>query len=223
MSDNTQPLSTRATTWGGAGTALAGLIAILGALQLVLPLNDWVSVRFLGTVPVLMGSVLLLASMVVLAVGLRDGTGIAGRSVLGRVGLIVFGCSWLVDFLFSNFLAGFAPGYGGSAGVILGSALDILFSAALIAGAVAIVRAQVLHGFGRWVLLLVAACNAIVTAFLFVPIVIFWQALLNWQVDLVIPVLLLVSGVVYLLDGRTGAIRNRLGAVAAEWRRTTSA
>jgi hypothetical protein len=210
--------TSRTTTAGGIGTAFAGLMAVLASLRFVLPLMTQYSLLFGSFIPVLVAAVVLLASMCVLAFGFPGEQGIVGRSILGRTGLVVFGLSWLV-FNIDGTITPFGVGVTSSD---INSVLSVLFAAAAMIGAISIVRAGVLSGFARWALLIVAICDAAVTALMLVPDAPLVLALATWQVGLLIPLTLIAAGLSYLLQGRSATISQRVHTVNDAWRQTTS-
>ncbi|MBW4033165.1 MAG: hypothetical protein HIU88_10950 [Acidobacteria bacterium] len=164
---------------------------------------------------------LLLASCVILAFGYRGEEGIVGPSVPGRVGLLLLGLASPVQILLSYLTSTLNTG-GSSWAFWVGTALGLLPMAATTIAAVAVIRAHVLAGFTRWILLGVAAAEVVQFAL---------SAVQNASQDYYIavgfylaavpPLLLLSAGVSFTLHGRSDSIRQRLHTIHATWRATT--
>jgi hypothetical protein len=198
----------RALFFGGLGVACAGLIALLEAARLVMPVGFAANLYVFVAAAGILAGLVLLGSFILLAVAFHGEVGIAGHSRLGRAVLIVFGASWLVYEIFATVVAN-APGLE-VASRLIGTSLTVLFGAAAFASAIFVVRAGVLHGFARWSLLLAALFDGALTLLSLVPDVTFVTFLLIWQTDLIVPLTLLIVGASYILAGRARGIALRM-------------
>jgi hypothetical protein len=168
----------------------------------------------------------------VLAFGLPGETGIAGPSPVGRAALFVFGVHRLVLDLSSVltplpataglFWTG-GDASGGSGGDALSAAfiggyvslgVNLLGSLAGLVAAVAVVRAGVLHGAGRWMLVPAAVLDLLGLVLVVVPVQ--EVVMLAFAISTLWYLLMVAIGVAYALDGRGPAIR-RLGRRLDAW------
>ena len=212
--------SRRTLLVGGAGVALGTLVPLitLALFPVQLPGTSWFYVfserRSLGT----LSAVILILSMVVLAVGIGGEQGIAGRSVVGRAALIVFGVASFTTAGYSSTVAmgpDTSPGLAALVGV-LQFALTALWVAALIVAAVAVSSAGVVHGVARWGLLVLAAVTVLDLLASRIPS---QDAMQVWIWGLVaMRAVQLVVGVLFLLQGLTAA-PGRGPAAASEYAR----
>jgi len=149
----------RWSTWGGGGL-LAGGLALLVAT--ILEYFVWQTTT-LGTGVFVAFSILFLANIVLYLVAMPAlafaGGGIAGRSAIGRAGLVLFGVGWAVSQIvyWSGYFLDAFP-----------TALDVTQTIALvvtyvgaIAAAVIIALGRVVRGLPRWSLLVGLAIAAI--------------------------------------------------------------
>ncbi|WP_375387468.1 hypothetical protein [uncultured Amnibacterium sp.] len=194
--------TTTTTMVGGGLLTLAGLLLVL---LLLVGGSEGLA---------LLSAVALAAGACVLAFGVR-GDDVVGGSLVGRIALVVLGVGPLVwEALFALPLAGLPA-------LVTNMTLLGLVTVATVVAATSVVRARVLHGVARWVLLLVAAEAVLTAAMSTVP----WEPMLllyvRLDLELLRPIALLVAGVAFVLHGQGPAIRRRLGVVNAEWKRTT--
>lgn len=213
--------SSLTTLIGGCGFVLALLYPLAGSLTSAFP-------SFVGLLLPLAGLQLAFWAVFavacgILAFGMPGETGIVGPSLIGRTALFVFGAHRLVLDLASLLdpvpvLATDSTGpdlpaalFGGY--VSLG--VSLLGAAAGVVAGVCVLRAGVLLGPARWLLLPAAVVQALVFALLLVPV--------QEVVLLVLPVnglgflLLVATGVAYALHGRAPALRRRLRQLDAWW------
>lgn len=207
--------SPRTTLWGGGILVASALIAFLASLHFALPLDQYTDFPFAGTVPLTISNLVMVLSLTVLAFGVRGEAGIAGSSVLGRVALVVFGAGYLLFRLYLLVPGTETP--GSTLAVIAGSALELLVIVAGVVAGVVVLRAHVLHGGARWMLLVVSVWDAACGLMIFVPSVAFALNLAIWQVEVLIPAAHIVLGVTYVLHGRSAAIRHRLRTIYEQW------
>jgi hypothetical protein len=211
----------RTTSFGGLGLALVAVIPLLALIASWFP-SASESFSLLSSAPSQIGvDLILLASCVILAFGYRGEEGIVGSSVPGRVGFLLLGLASPIQILVS-YLA-FALNVGGSSAVVwTGTVLGLLPILATTIAAVAVIRAGVLAGFARWILLGVAAAEVVQFACVAVQIA---SQDYNMAVALyfaAVPLVLLLSaGVSLTLDGRSASIRHRVHTIHATWRATT--
>ncbi len=211
----------RTTFFGGLGLTLVAAIQSAAVIATLLPNADGLFVVLRGAPTQIIVDLLLLASCVILAFGYRGDEDIVGSSALGRVGFLLLGLAGPIQILFSYLSVALITG-GSSAAVWVGTALGLLPMAATTIAAVAVIRAGILAGFSRWILLGVAAAEVIQFALSAVQnapqgyyiAVLFYLAALP-------PLLLLCAGVSFALEGRSADIRERLQTIYATWRATT--
>ncbi|GAB3578063.1 hypothetical protein GCM10027406_13650 [Leifsonia lichenia] len=156
--------SRRTLLVGGAGIVLGTVIPLITqALFLMqLPGTSWLSAvetPVLGT----WSAVILIVAFVVLAVGIGGEPGIAGRSVVGRAALIVFGAASLATAGYSTWAALSVETSAGLVTLVgvLEVSLTALWLAALIVGSIFVVRAGVVRGVARWGLAVLAALTVL--------------------------------------------------------------
>ncbi len=202
----------RTTLWGGSGLALTGLIALLAWLRFVVPLTTSRSLPLASEIPLAAAAVVMLASTVVLAFGVRGESGIVGPSRLGKLALLLFGASDLLSTVFGLVPSSQIPGV--PANVLAGEVADVLVVVFVIFAAVAVVRAKVLHGAARWMLVVVAVVETIT---MFTPGIV--MSLAPGQLGLLHlflvlqPLTLLALGLTYALHGRSASIRRRMQVI----------
>lgn len=186
------------TALGGAPVLIAGLLPLL----VLLGVEGRAVLMPVATVALALGAVVLAR---------REG-GVAGGSRVGRVALVVFGVGPLVFSLFSA-----PPPWA----VLIGMSLIVLITAATVLSAVAVARAQVLHGVARWALVAVAADALLTAALSSIPAEALPQTYLGLHLELLRPLLLLVWGGALVLHGRGPAICRRTAELGGAWRRST--
>lgn len=211
------PKPTRTTLLGGVALVLVAVIQLVPIVGSWIPTTgDWLS-ALRGAPGQIAVPLLLLVGCVILSFGYPGERDIVGASVLGRVGFLLVGLTLPMQVGFSLLVG--AANLAGAPGVIwAGTALQVLPFAAMVVAAVAVVRAHVLTGFARWILLAVAAAELIQFALSVVQnapqsyyiAVLFYAA--------AVPLLLLLSaGVSYAFVGRSVAVRRRLHTIYAAW------
>ncbi|GAA2753881.1 hypothetical protein [Amnibacterium kyonggiense] len=183
-----------ATTIGGAAVAAAGPLALTRQLDV----GDVTALLLLAEVALAVGCGLLAARRIV------------DRSRAGVAALIVTGLGPLLFRL--------AP----VPGVAVGMTLLWLVTAATVVAAVEIARTTRLGGVARWAFVVVAADALLVAVMSTVPLGAFPLAYVDWHLDAVRPVALLVWGVAVAVQPHLPAIRRRAGAVDTAWRESTT-
>lgn len=212
--------ATRTTAFGGLGLALAAVIKLVAVIATWSADAGVLFSPFRGASQVIV-DLLLLAGCVILAFGYRGEQGIVGSSVPGRVGFLLLGLASPLQILFSYLVVALNPS-GSTAVVWIGTALGFLPMAATIIAAVAVIRAGVLAGFARWILLGVAAAELILFAFSAVQFALQSDDIIvSFYLAALPPLLLLSAGVSYMLEGHSAGIRQRLQAIYTTWRATT--
>lgn len=208
------PAPPSTTTWSGILLTAGPALLLANAANLSLPLLETFVIPLSGWGVLLLGRVLLLAAFLVLALGVRDESGAAGTSRLGRFCLVVWGAAALV-FMFVGATATTAEDLPALPYVI--AVVQLLVGAAAIVAAVAVARAGVLRGWSAWMLLPAALLDAVLTLAQLVPAVfeIVYPALeTGYMLQLA---LLLLAGLTCLLHGRRASLRDRLRAVRDAW------
>jgi len=154
-----RPSRPRWSSWGG-GALLAGGLVLLTAT--IIEYFVWQTTT-LATGVFVVFSVLFLANIVLYlvamsALALADG-GIAGRSAIGRTGLVLFGLGWAVGqaVYWSSYFLDALP----VALDVLGTVALVVTYAGAVAAAVVIALGRVVHGLARWSLVVGLAIGAI--------------------------------------------------------------
>ena len=211
----------RTTSFGGLGLALVALIPLVALIANWFP-SASESFSLLRSAPSqIIVDLLLLASCVILAFGYRGDEGIVGSSVPGRFGFLLLGLASPIQILLS-YLASTLNTGGASWAIWVGTALGLLPMAGTTIAAVAVIRAGVLGGFARWVLLGVAAAEVVEFAFAAVQIASQDYNIAGAFYFSAVPLVLLLSaGVSLTLNGRSASIRQRLHTIHDTWRATT--
>lgn len=164
MSKNITPAARRPrwSTWGG-GAFLVGALALLAAT--IVEYVVWQTTT-LATGVFVVFSVLFFANVVLYLIamftlGFADG-GIAGRSAIGRTGLVLFGIGWAVNqvIYWTGYLQ---PVLAPALGVLSTIALVVTYLGA-IAAAVFIALGRVVRGLARWALLIGLVIGAVCAA-----------------------------------------------------------
>lgn len=194
------------TLWAGSAVAAAALLMLLPALPFA----------FAGTFAVsLVAAVLLLVGMVALL--LPTGSVVAG-SWVGSVALVVFGVLGLASHALGLLIEVLPAG-----GLLLvGTGLEWLRAAALTIGAIEVWRAGVLRSFARWVLFLPAAAYLLLAAGQSFPVGNLMLFVAIWQLWLILPLSLLLTGIALMVSGRGSVLRGRMSRIDREWRASTS-
>lgn len=206
----------RTTLVGGAGVAVAAVPWLLADLGVTAPVTAETSIVFSAFIPRLISAALLAVALIILAVGVRGESGIAGRSVVGKVALIVFGSSSLLFILtgvFTQDLTEDGASFLRSTSIIP----PVIIVVAVVVAAVAVVRADLLHGFARWALVVVATGWAILAVLFSIPSAEFVYALVVARADVLHPLLLILLGLTYALQGQSAAIRRRAQIINENW------
>jgi hypothetical protein len=145
---------------GGAGIALATLVPLVARAVFIFPVPydlSWLN-RSWQPLPAQLSAGVLVVACVVLAVGIRRESGIAGTSIIGKLALILFAVANLAMTIVS---AGPLPTLGTSPSVLAlitaeswTCTLVELF--ALIIASIVVFRAGVIRGVARWGLVVLA-------------------------------------------------------------------
>ncbi|TIH26676.1 hypothetical protein [Subtercola vilae] len=180
----------RVTTMvGGAGLALGAVIWLFG--------SSAQTPSFLtSTAPALVSAVVVLAAIIVLAIGARGESGITGASLISRSALILFGARSLLLIVFSAI-----PFTNISLAVAVGDSLIVLFALAAFAAAIVVAHAKILRGVSRWILFAVALCFTLVTVPTLTGLTQVGLFFSTPGVTLVMPGALLILGLSYFLYG----------------------
>jgi hypothetical protein len=209
--------------WPQRTTFTAGLLFVVsGVLQLSntagfgLPITETFVISLSNPVLAFAAALAEAAAFVIAAIGIAGEIGIAGPAPWGRIALIVFGVR---NVLFAALPVVPLDAPLGEAQGYICSTVSLLFAVAGVVGAIAVVRARVLSGVARWVLLPVAVIEcALVLAFS-------WPLL---PVDVVLaipadpirftgPALTLLLAASLLLWGRFEAVKHRARVIRDAW------
>lgn len=206
------PTAVTTTTVGGSGIVLALLYPLAASVASAFP-NVFGLLLTPPGLQLVCWAVFAIACGV-LAFGLPGQTGVVGPSVVGRTALFVFGVHRLVLDLsslltplptMSGALVPAAPGGAAFLGGYVSLGVSLLGSLAGLVAAVAVVRAGVLHGVARWMLVPAAAVDLLGLGLLLVPV---QEVLVFAFATNALWYLLLVStGVAYAMHGRGPALR----------------
>jgi hypothetical protein len=201
------------TLWGGGGILVVALLSWLAALNVAVPLTADYFLPFGSRIPSMVSDTILLGAVAILALGIRGESGIVGRSVVGKIALLVFGLGgWAFQVL------GLLPIGQGQDFVAVGASLTIALTVAVAAAAVVVVRARVLSGFARWALVPVAVCNAVAAGLSYIPGQdLTYVIYIGGWIRILLPLSLTVLGFSYLLYGQSAAIRRRLHVLNQAW------
>ncbi|RFA15321.1 hypothetical protein B7R21_04710 [Subtercola boreus] len=205
----------RTTLLGGLGIVLAMLYPVAGTIDPAWPNIPGAQLVVWMVFAVACG---------ILAFGVPGERSIVGDSGVGRVALFVFGIHELVLGIASIVTPVVSDpsavlASAGTPAAIFGGwvfqSVGILGLVASAVAAVAIVRAGILHGPARWMLLPVPVVWAVGMALLFVPVQ--EVALVGVRFSTAVFPLLALVGAAYALHGRWPAIRAWLRVVNEKW------
>jgi hypothetical protein len=198
-------------TLGGVGIILATIVPVVSEIIFIFPLSDGASWLYFLWRPVYpaLAAALLVVAFIVLAFGVGRESGIAGRSIIGRVALILFPTARLVAALINT---GSMPELGAPNSQIVLLTVEmwgcqLVFLAGLIVAAVMVAKAGIARGLGRWGLVALAVVEVVATTmdrFVLRALepVAFW----------LLPVALVIQlaiGVVFLVSAQTGVATER--------------
>lgn len=159
------PWPQRTTLTAGALLLLAGLVGLLNAAQVSLPITDSFAIPLNGLAFSVAAGALRAAGFVCAALGVRGEVGLAGRRTLGSVALVVWG---LRDLGF-DVLALLDPSVQ-PASIVVASIWHLTSTAAGLIAAFAVAHARVVVGWARWTLLPLAVFELLLTMFVNVPV-----------------------------------------------------
>ncbi len=202
-------------TWGGAGLAFAAVFPLLSNAALLFPFIDisWMYANY--SVVGGLSAIALIAACIVLAVGLRGETGIAGTSLLGKLALILFG---VTHTLSAGYFAWPAPGAGTPPPILvvwssLVWGIDVLSMVALAVAAIVVFRAGVLRGLAHWGLLAYAVTTVVALVVSTLPVLVLVPV---WLGALIASqAILLGTGVLYVVEGLRARSRDELRVASA--------
>lgn len=212
------PWPQRTTARASALLLVSGLLLLLAAARIEVPITETLVVPLDGPIVLLAAAATRAAAFTVLAIGTVGEVGVTAGSVVGRAALIIWGARDLVLVLLSLMPSTIASALGG-----LTVALMLLFAAAAVAAVIQVVRARVLSGVARWVLLPIAVVDCFYAALATplpiptgaeLPVV---TAISVWPTEFVFPLLTLLAGVALLLWGRMEALKHRAQVVHNAW------
>jgi len=198
---------TATTSWGGWGLTTGGVLWALGSAGPLFP--------HIATVAIWhdIAGIITCAAGIILAIGIRGEPGIAGSSRIGAAAIIIFGSRNLA-IVVASFVAGSTPAVSASAGVagVISTVLTIIIAASTVAAGIAVSRAGILHGLGRWTLFALGCCYLVMVIFQFVSIQVVGTAT-GYLSD----VLVVLTGLSYVFHGRAAAVRARAHTINEHW------
>jgi hypothetical protein len=193
---------------GGAALMLATVIPLLGGMLIAgpRPIPSWLSFSW-QPLPELASVVLLVVAFAILALGVGREPGIAGRSIVGKVALVLFPVASLTEFLgmWSIPPAG-SNDTSALLSMLIGSS-SLLSLVALIVASIVVSRAGIIPGLARGGLIVLALATAAILTLSQIPnppLDDLWA----YQVPQVVQ---LATGSLYLLGG-TARLRQPLAA-----------
>lgn len=198
---------TATTTWGGWGLTIGGVLWALGSAGPLFP--HIVTVAIWHDI----AGIITCAAGIILAIGIRGEPGIAGSSRVGAAAIIIFGLRSLA-IVVASFIAGSTLGVNASAGVagVISTVLTVIIAASTLTAGIAVSRAGILHGLGRWTLFALGCCYMIMVIFQFVSIPVVGTAT-GYLAD----VLVVLTGLSYVFHGHAAAIRARARTINEHW------
>lgn len=197
---------------GGVGLVLATVNPFVGRAVFIFPVPNYVSWLYGSwqSIPQQVSALVFVAALTVLAIGVKREPGIAARSIIGKVALIVFAvANFSVVVLNSQPLL--TVGTSPSVLVLVPAATwscVLLGLVALVVGAIAVFRSGAVRGVGRWGLIVLAAATAVPLALERIPSVAVGglAELVGYPIELVIQ---LFIGVLFIRMGLTTLQTNR--------------
>lgn len=194
---------------GGAALILATATPLLGGILIAgpRPIPSWLSFT-LEPLPELASVVLFVIAFAILALGVGGEPGIAGRSIVGKVALILFPIASLTEFL-ALLSEPPAPSKATVALQVLGWSSSLLSLAALIAASIVVYRAGIILGLARGGLIALALATAAILTLSQIPNPALYDTT-PWAYQ--VPQLVqLATGSLYIVGG-TASARGRLTA-----------
>lgn len=192
---------------GGAALILATATPLLGGILIAgpRPIPSWLSFSW-QPLPELASGVLLVIAFAILALGVGREPGIAGRSIVGKVALILFPVAYLTEFLGMWSLP---PATSKDTSTLLPMLIwssSLLSLAALIAASIVVYRAGIILGLARGGLIALALTTAAILTLSEIPNPAL-DDIASWAYQ--VPQLVqLATGSLYILGG-TARLRQR--------------
>ncbi|MCX7523344.1 hypothetical protein OSC27_13785 [Microbacterium sp. STN6] len=177
---------------GGVGLLVGGGFWILGASHVRAPLN------FSDSGPSATAAIIVLAGMILLAMGVGKNSGVVGRSATGKIALILFGLRNLVLWAFTQIVVDHGAM---SAAIIIGNSLSVFFAVVGLVAAIQVTRARVVSRVASTVFLIVAIVYAAASAMSVVPVIGIAIFLSTIHAAEVLAVALLIIGAIFLIEG----------------------
>jgi hypothetical protein len=177
-------ISSRTANWrlfGGGGLIIGGLLWAVHAILVkagVLVLGQW---------PFVVALIVVAAGLVFVAFGETGSNGAVGRWLLGKIALVVFAAGFVVVALNAAV----------ELHVLVSQVAGVIIVVAGLASAYVIFRKAVAKGAARWFLFVPVAASILWVIGFFTP-----DTYPVWWVPLVLAVLLVATGVLYLLNNR---------------------
>lgn len=206
------------TLCAGGGIIVVSLIWFFAYFGLAIPITDEYILLFTAEIPQRISSIILLLAMGILAFGIRGEPGIVGRSVIGKIALLVFGLG--TDAVVPALVGVLARNLSQNTLTIegyfeLNFAYGLIIIASGVVAAIVVVRANILHGFARWALVPVVVCYGFAMGLSWIPEL--EAVYVAAGTELLRPASLIVLGFTYLLQGQSAAIHHRLQIINEKW------
>jgi hypothetical protein len=199
------------TFWAGALLLAAGLLALLDAARAAVAVTEQFVVPLSGPGAGVAAAVLHAVALVVAAVGIGGEIGVAGARRWGRVALITTAVLTAALAL-EGLPVQDVPPRPVLAAILVAHLLVLLGG---LAAGLAVVRARVLSGPARWALLAAALLMVLLDAVGSTPLAI--PPLLTWPSEYLVPAATLLTGLAFLLWGRTEAVKHRARVIHDAW------
>lgn len=205
------PWPQRTTYWTGALLLAAGLLGLLDAGHAAVAVTEQFVVPLSGPGAAVGAAVLHAVALVVAALGIAGEIGVAGALRWGRVALLTTALLGAALAL-QGVLVQDVPPPPVSAAISLAYLLVLVGG---VAAGLAVVRARVLSGPARWALLATALLMVLLDAAGSTPLAI--PLLLTWPTEYLMPAATVLTGLAFLLWGRTEAVKHRARVIHDAW------
>lgn len=216
--DDRSPWPQWTTVVVGVLLLISGLLQAVVSTRMALPVTDSFIVPLAGGPVSFLAAITRAGAFLIAATGMRGELGLVAGSKPGRAALIIWG---LRDLVFLLVVA--LPASGASPDVLVAVVPQLVVAVAGLVAAVSVVRARVLAGWARWVLVPLAVFEALLALVLDLPVLptAFAEtvalALTTWPTQFVEPVLMLAAAGALLSWGRLEAVKHRARIIHDAW------